>query len=208
MTPMIVEHPLLQHKLSILRNKQTGTKEFRDLVGEIATLLCYEATRDLPLEEVEIETPITMAKTKVLAGRKLALVPILRAGMGMLDGMLTLLPAAKVGFIGLYRDEETLQPVEYFCKLPQDIAERDVLVLDPMLATGGSAIDAVSMIKKHGAANIKFMCIIAAPEGLAAFGKVHPDVKVYVGVLDEKLNDRNYIVPGLGDAGDRIFGTK
>ena len=208
MTPMIVEHPLLQHKLSILRNKQTGTKEFRDLVGEIATLLCYEATRDLPLEEVEIETPITMAKTKVLAGRKLALVPILRAGMGMLDGMLTLLPAAKVGFIGLYRNEETLQPVEYFCKLPQDIAERDVLVLDPMLATGGSAIDAVSMIKKHGAANIKFMCIIAAPEGLAAFGKVHPDVKVYVGVLDEKLNDRNYIVPGLGDAGDRIFGTK
>lgn len=208
MTPMIVEHPLLQHKLSILRNKQTGTKEFRDLVGEIATLLCYEATRDLPLEEVEIETPITMAKTKVLAGRKLALVPILRAGMGMLDGMLTLLPAAKVGFIGLYRDEETLQPVEYFCKLPQDIDERDVLVLDPMLATGGSAIDAVSMIKKHGAANIKFMCIIAAPEGLAAFGKVHPDVKVYVGVLDEKLNDRNYIVPGLGDAGDRIFGTK
>ena len=208
MTPMIVEHPLLQHKLSILRNKQTGTKEFRDLVGEIATLLCYEATRDLPMEEVEIETPITMAKTKVLAGRKLALVPILRAGMGMLDGMLTLLPAAKVGFIGLYRDEETLQPVEYFCKLPQDIAERDVLVLDPMLATGGSAIDAVSMIKKHGAANIKFMCIIAAPEGLAAFGKVHPDVKVYVGALDEKLNDRNYIVPGLGDAGDRIFGTK
>ena len=208
MTPMIVEHPLLQHKISLLRNKQTGTKEFRDLVGEIATLLCYEATRDLPLEEVEIETPITMAKTKVLAGRKLALVPILRAGMGMLDGMLTLLPAAKVGFIGLYRDEETLQPVEYFCKLPQDIAERDVLVLDPMLATGGSAIDAVSMIKKHGAANIKFMCIIAAPEGLAAFGKVHPDVKVYVGVLDEKLNDRNYIVPGLGDAGDRIFGTK
>ena len=208
MTPMIVEHPLLQHKISLLRNKQTGTKEFRDLVGEIATLLCYEATRDLPLEEVEIETPITMAKTKVLAGRKLALVPILRAGMGMLDGMLTLLPAAKVGFIGLYRDETTLQPVEYFCKLPQDIAERDVLVLDPMLATGGSAIDAVSMIKKHGAANIKFMCIIAAPEGLAAFGKVHPDVKVYVGVLDEKLNDRNYIVPGLGDAGDRIFGTK
>ena len=208
MTPMIVEHPLLQHKISILRNKQTGTKEFRDLVGEIATLLCYEATRDLPLEEVEIETPITMAKTKVLAGRKLALVPILRAGMGMLDGMLTLLPAAKVGFIGLYRDEETLQPVEYFCKLPQDIAERDVLVLDPMLATGGSAIDAVSMIKKHGATNIKFVCIIAAPEGLEAFGKVHPDVKVYAGVLDEKLNEHNYIVPGLGDAGDRIFGTK
>ena len=164
MTPMIVEHPLLQHKLSILRNKQTGTKEFRDLVGEIATLLCYEATRDLPMEEVEIETPITMAKTKVLAGRKLALVPILRAGMGMLDGMLTLLPAAKVGFIGLYRDEKTLQPVEYFCKLPQDIAERDVLVLDPMLATGGSAIDAITQIKKHGAKRIKFIGLLGAPE--------------------------------------------
>ena len=160
MTPMIVEHPLLQHKISLLRNKQTGTKEFRDLVGEIATLLCYEATRDLPLEEVEIETPITMAKTKVLAGRKLALVPILRAGMGMLDGMLTLLPAAKVGFIGLYRDEKTLQPVEYFCKLPQDIAERDVLVLDPMLATGGSAIDAITQIKKHGAKRIKFIGLL------------------------------------------------
>ena len=162
MTPMIVEHPLLQHKISLLRNKQTGTKEFRDLVGEIATLLCYEATRDLPLEEVEIETPITMAKTKVLAGRKLALVPILRAGMGMLDGMLTLLPAAKVGFIGLYRDEKTLQPVEYFCKLPQDIAERDVLVLDPMLATGGSAIDAITQIKKHGAKRINFIGLLAA----------------------------------------------
>ena len=204
----IVDHPLIQHKISLLRDRNTGTKEFRDLVGEIATLLCYEATRDLPLEEVEIETPITMAKTKVLAGRKLALVPILRAGMGMLDGMLTLLPAAKVGFIGLYRDETTLQPVEYFCKLPQDIAERDVLVLDPMLATGGSAIDAVNMIKQRGVHNIKFMCIIAAPEGLEAFGRVHPDVKVYVGVLDEKLNENNYIVPGLGDAGDRIFGTK
>ena len=182
MTPMIVEHPLLQHKISILRNKQTGTKEFRDLVGEIATLLCYEATRDLPLEEVEIETPITMAKTKVLAGRKLALVPILRAGMGMLDGMLTLLPAAKVGFIGLYRDEETLQPVEYFCKLPKDIAERDVLVLDPMLATGGSAIKALH--------------------------EAHPDVDIYLGAQDDHLNENGYIVPGLGDAGDRIYGTK
>ena len=175
MTPMIVEHPLLQHKLSILRNKQTGTKEFRDLVGEIATLLCYEATRDLPLEEVEIETPITMAKTKVLAGRKLALVPILRAGMGMLDGMLTLLPAAKVGFIGLYRNEETLQPVEYFCKLPQDIAERDVLV---------------------------------APEGIKALHEAHPDVDIYLGAQDDRLNENGYIVPGLGDAGDRIYGTK
>ena len=208
MTPMIVEHPLLQHKISILRNKQTGTKEFRDLVGEIATLLCYEATRDLPLEEVEIETPITMAKTKVLAGRKLALVPILRAGMGMLDGMLTLLPAAKVGFIGLYRNEETLQPVEYFCKLPQDIAERDVLVLDPMLATGGSAVSAVDFIKAHGGKNIKFMCIIAAPEGIEYFSKHHPDVPVYCGHLDRCLNENAYICPGLGDAGDRIFGTK
>ena len=208
MTPMIVEHPLLQHKLSILRNKQTGTKEFRDLVGEIATLLCYEATRDLPLEEVEIETPITMAKTKVLAGRKLALVPILRAGMGMLDGMLTLLPAAKVGFIGLYRDEKTLQPVEYFCKLPQDIAERDVLVLDPMLATGGSCVAAIDLVKKHGARNIKLMCLVAAPEGVQAVNDAHPDVEIYAAAVDECLNDHGYIIPGLGDAGDRIFGTK
>lgn len=204
----IVDHPLIQHKISLLRDRNTGTKEFRDLVSEIAMLLCYEATRDLPTEEVEVETPVALARTKVLAGRKLALVPILRAGLGMVDGMLNLIPAAKVGHIGMYRNEETLVPVEYYCKLPSDINEREVFVLDPMLATGGSAIDAVSMIKKHGAANIKFMCIIAAPEGLAAFGKVHPDVKVYVGVLDEKLNDRNYIVPGLGDAGDRIFGTK
>ena len=208
MTPMIVEHPLLQHKISLLRNKQTGTKEFRDLVGEIATLLCYEATRDLPLEEVEIETPITMAKTKVLAGRKLALVPILRAGMGMLDGMLTLLPAAKVGFIGLYRNEETLQPVEYFCKLPQDIAERDVLVLDPMLATGGSAIDAINMLKKRGVSNIRFMCLVAAPEGVAALQAAHPDVDIFTAALDRQLNEHKYILPGLGDAGDRIFGTK
>ena len=208
MTPMIVEHPLLQHKISLLRNKQTGTKEFRDLVGEIATLLCYEATRDLPLEEVEIETPITMAKTKVLAGRKLALVPILRAGMGMLDGMLTLLPAAKVGFIGLYRDEKTLQPVEYFCKLPQDIAERDVLVLDPMLATGGSSIAAIQLLKDKGCKSIRLLCIIAAPEGVKAMQEAHPDVDIYIGALDEKLNDHCYIVPGLGDAGDRIFGTK
>ena len=164
--PMIVDHPLIQHKISLLRNKATGTKEFRDLVNEIAMLLCYEATRDLPTEEVEIETPVSVARTKVLAGRKLALVPILRAGMGMLDGMLTLIPAAKVGFIGLYRDESTLQPVEYFCKLPSDIEERDVLVLDPMLATGGSASDAISQIKKHGARHIKFICLIAAPEGI------------------------------------------
>jgi len=210
MTPMIVEHPLLQHKLSILRNKQTGTKEFRDLVGEIATLLCYEATRDLPLEEVEIETPITMAKTKVLAGRKLALVPILRAGMGMLDGMLTLLPAAKVGFIGLYRDEETLQPVEYFCKLPQDIAERDVLVLDPMLATGNSAVAAVNTLLKRGVKpkDITFVALVSAPEGVETFQKAHPEIELYVASLDEKLDKNAYILPGLGDAGDRIFGTK
>ena len=208
MKPMIVDHPLIQHKISLLRDKQTGTKEFRDLVSEIANLLCYEATRDLPTEEVEIETPITMARTKVLAGRKLALVPILRAGMGMLDGMLSLVPAAKVGFIGMYRDESTLQPVEYFCKLPSDIAERDVLVLDPMLATGGSAIDAINQIKKRGAKRIKFIGLIAAPEGLQALQEAHPDVAIYMAGLDDHLNEDGYIVPGLGDAGDRIYGTK
>ena len=171
-------------------------------------LLCYEATRDLPTEEVEIETPVSVARTKVLAGRKLALVPILRAGMGMLDGMLTLIPAAKVGFIGLYRDESTLQPVEYFCKLPSDIEERDVLVLDPMLATGGSASDAISQIKKHGARHIKFICLIAAPEGIEALHTAHPDVDIYIASKDECLNENGYIVPGLGDAGDRIYGTK
>ena len=206
--PMIVDHPLIQHKISLLRNKATGTKEFRDLVNEIAMLLCYEATRDLPTEEVEIETPVSVARTKVLAGRKLALVPILRAGMGMLDGMLTLIPAAKVGFIGLYRDESTLQPVEYFCKLPSDIEERDVLVLDPMLATGGSASDAISQIKKHGARHIKFICLIAAPEGIEALHTAHPDGDIYIASKDERLNENGYIVPGLGDAGDRIYGTK
>ena len=206
--PMIVDHPLIQHKISLLRNKATGTKEFRDLVNEIAMLLCYEATRDLPTEEVEIETPVSVARTKVLAGRKLALVPILRAGLGMVDGMLTLLPAAKVGHIGLYRNEETLEPVEYYCKLPSDIAERDVIVLDPMLATGGSARDAITQIKKRGARSIKFIGIIAAPEGLKALHEAHPDVDIYVAALDEKLNEKGYIVPGLGDAGDRIFGTK
>ena len=206
--PMIVDHPLIQHKISLLRNKATGTKEVRDLVNEIALLLCYEASRDLPPEEVEIETPVSVARTKVLAGRKLALVPILRAGMGMLDGMLTLIPAAKVGFIGLYRDESTLQPVEYFCKLPSDIEERDVLVLDPMLATGGSATDAISQIKKHGARHIKFICLIAAPEGIEALHTAHPDVDIYIASKDERLNENGYIVPGLGDAGDRIYGTK
>ena len=206
--PQILNHPLIQHKISLMRKKETGSKDFRELASEVATLMCYEATRDLPLKEVTVETPITMAKTKVLAGRKLALVPILRAGMGMLDGMLTLLPAAKVGFIGLYRDEETLQPVEYFCKLPQDIDERDVLVLDPMLATGGSAIDAITQIKKHGAKRIKFIGLIAAPEGIKALHEAHPDVDIYLGAQDDHLNENGYIVPGLGDAGDRIYGTK
>ena len=206
--PMIVDHPLIQHKISLLRNKATGTKEFRDLVNEIAMLLCYEATRDLPTEEVEIETPVSVARPQVLAGRQLALVTILRAGMGMPDGMRTLIPAAKVGFIGLYRDESTLQPVEYFCKLPSDIEERDVLVLDPMLATGGSASDAISQIKKHGARHIKFICLIAAPEGIEALHTAHPDVDIYIASEDERLNENGYIVPGLGDAGDRIYGTK
>lgn len=206
--PMILDHPLVQHKVSLLRDKNTGTKEFKELVSELAMLLCYEATRDLPTEEVEIETPIAVAHTRVLAGRKLALVPILRAGLGMVDGMLSLLPAAKVGHIGLYRNEETLEPVEYYCKLPADIAERDVIVLDPMLATGGSARDAITQIKKRGAKSIKFIGIIAAPEGLAKLHEAHPDVDIYVAALDDHLNENGYIVPGLGDAGDRIFGTK
>lgn len=206
--PMIMNHPLVQHKVSLLRNKNTGTKEFKELVSELATLLCYEATRGLPTEEVEIETPIAIAKTRMLSGRKLALVPILRAGLGMVDGMHALIPAAKVGHIGLYRNEQTLEPVEYYCKLPEDIAERDVFVLDPMLATGGSACDAITQIKKRGARTIKFVCIIAAPEGMERLQKTHEDVEIYCAALDEKLNENGYIVPGLGDAGDRIFGTK
>ncbi len=205
---MVVEHPLIQHKVSLLRSKNTGTKEFKELVSELAMLLCYEATRDLPTEEVEVETPIAIAKTRMLAGRKLALVPILRAGLGMVDGMLALVPAAKVGHIGLYRNEETLEPVEYYCKLPADIAEREVIVLDPMLATGGSACDAITQLKKRGVKNIKFIGIIAAPEGFDRLQKTHPDVDVYVASMDEKLNENGYIIPGLGDAGDRIFGTK
>ena len=204
----IMTHPLAQHKVSLLRDQSTGTKEFKELVSELATLICYEATRDLPLKEVEIQTPIALAKTNVVSGRKMALVPILRAGLGMVDGMLTLVPAAKVGHIGMYRDEETLEPVEYYCKLPEDIEERDIFVLDPMLATGGSACDAISQIKVRGGKHIKFLCILAAPEGLKKLTTEHPDVDVYVGALDEKLNDKGYIVPGLGDAGDRIFGTK
>ena len=204
----IVDHPLIQHKISLLRDRNTGTKEFRDLVSEVAMLLCYEATRDLPTEEVEVETPIALARTKVLAGRKLALVPILRAGLGMVDGMLSLIPAAKVGHIGLYRNEDTLKPVEYYCKLPSDINEREVLVLDPMLATGGSAVDAITMIKKRGAKHIKFIGLIGAPEGVEALRTAHPDVQIYLGALDEYLDQKGYIVPGLGDAGDRIYGTK
>ena len=204
----ILDHPLLQHKLSILRDERTGVKEFREIVSEIAALECYEATRDLPTEEVEIKTPVATGTFQVLAGKKLAIVPILRAGLGMVDGMLTLIPAAKVGHIGLYRNEETLEPVEYYCKLPKDIAERDVFVLDPMLATGGSAIDAIGQIKKRGAKHIKFIGLIAAPEGLKALHEAHPDVDIYVAAQDEKLNENGYIIPGLGDAGDRIFGTK
>ena len=204
----VLNHPLIQHKLTIMRKKETGPKEFRELLEEISTLMVYEVTRDLPTEEVEIETPICKMKSKVLAGKKLGIVPILRAGLGMVDGMLTLIPAAKVGHIGLYRNEETLEPVEYYCKLPKDIAERDVFVLDPMLATGGSAIDAITQIKKHGAKRIKFIGLLGAPEGIKALHEAHPDVDIYVAAQDEKLNENGYIIPGLGDAGDRIFGTK
>ena len=204
----ILDHPLLQHKLSILRDENTGVKDFREVVSEIATLMCYEATRDLPLEEVEIKTPITTAKFKTIAGKKLAIVPVLRAGLGMVDGILTLIPSAKVGHIGLYRDPDTLEPVEYYCKMPNDISERDVIILDPMLATGGSASAAIQFIKNYDVKHIKLMNIIAAPKGVERVRKDHPDVEIYCAALDEKLNDHGYIVPGLGDAGDRIFGTK
>ncbi|EJZ71247.1 uracil phosphoribosyltransferase [Lachnoanaerobaculum sp. MSX33] len=204
----INKHPLVQHKISILRDKNTGTNEFRSLVGEIAMLMGYEALNDLPTEEVEVETPLEKCMTEMISGRKMAIVPILRAGLGMVDGILQLVPASKVGHIGLYRDEETHTPVEYYCKLPSPIEERIIVVTDPMLATGGSAIDAISQIKKHGGKKIKFMCIIAAPEGLKALEEAHPDVQIYVGHLDRQLNSDAYICPGLGDAGDRIFGTK
>ena len=204
----ILDHPLLQHKLTILRDESTGVRDFREIVSEIAALECYEATRDLPLEDVEVKTPVATGTFKTLAGKKLALVPILRAGLGMVDGILSLIPSAKVGHIGMYRDPQTLDPVEYYCKMPHDIAERDVLVLDPMLATGGSASATITFLKNYGCQNIKLMNILAAPEGIARIQKDHPDVDIYVAGLDEKLNDHGYIVPGLGDAGDRIFGTK
>ena len=204
----IFDHPLIQHKLAILRDERTGVKEFREIVSEIATLMCYEATRDLPTEEVTIKTPVATGTFRALAGKKLAIVPVLRAGLGMVDGILTLIPSAKVGHIGLYRDPETLEPVEYYCKMPNDIAERDVIILDPMLATGGSASAAIQFIKNYDVKHIKLMNIIAAPEGVERIRKDHPDVEIYCAALDEKLNEHGYIVPGLGDAGDRIFGTK
>lgn len=204
----LISHPLIMHKLSIIRNKETGVKEFREVVAEIAMLLCYEATRNLPLREIEVETPVGVARAKVIDGKKMAVVPILRAGLGMSDGILSLIPAAKVGHIGLYRDPETLNPVEYYCKMPADIEERDVIVADPMLATGGSASAAIQFIKNHGATKISLMSIIAAPEGLEKIYGDHPDVEIFVAAIDERLNDHGYIVPGMGDAGDRIFGTK
>jgi len=203
-----IDHPLILHKLAFMRDINTGSKDFRELVEEVAMLMAYEVTRDMQLEEVEIETPIGITKCKVLAGKKMAIVPILRAGLGMVDGMLKLIPAAKVGHIGMYRDEETLMPGEYFGKLPQDIEDRDIIVTDPMLATGGSAIDAINALKKRGAKNIRLMCLVGAPEGIKAVMEAHPDVDIYLASIDEKLNEHGYIVPGLGDAGDRLFGTK
>ncbi|MCI6421478.1 MAG: uracil phosphoribosyltransferase [Blautia sp.] len=204
----IMDHPLIQHKIGIIRRKDTSSKEFRELISEIAMFMAYEATRDLKMEDVEIETPITRTTVKKLEGKKLAVVPILRAGLGMVEGMLAMVPVAKVGHIGLYRDPKTLKPVEYYCKLPSDCGEREVFVTDPMLATGGSAIAAITMLKEKGVKNIRLLCIIAAPEGVKALSEAHPDVDIYIGALDECLNDHGYIVPGLGDAGDRIFGTK
>jgi uracil phosphoribosyltransferase len=204
----IIDHPLIQHKISLMRDKNTGTKEFRELVSETAMLICYEATRDLPLKEIEMETPLCMAKTKIVSGHKLAFIPILRAGLGMIEGVTSLVPAAKIGHIGMFRDPETNETVKYYCKLPDDIAERDCIIVDPMLATGNTACAAVAELKKLGVKNIKFMCIISSPEGAATLIKNHPDVDIYCGIMDEGLNEEKYIIPGLGDAGDRIFGTK
>lgn len=204
----VLDHPLIQHKLTYIRKKDTGTKEFRELVDEVAGLMAFEITRDLPLEDITVQTPVTEAKTKTLSGKKIGLIPILRAGLGMVDGILRLIPAAKVGHVGLYRDPETLKPVEYYIKLPSDINERELIVIDPMLATGGSANDAIHSLKKRGATNIKLMCLIAAPEGVELVKEEHPDVDIYLAALDEKLDEKGYIIPGLGDAGDRLFGTK
>ena len=204
----VLEHPLIQHKLAILRSKNTSVKEFRELISEISGLMCYEATRNLPTKEVEVQTPLAVAKCRRLAGKKLAIIPILRAGLGMVDAMVDLIPSAKIGHIGLYRDPETHMPVEYYCKLPEDIENRKVFVVDPMLATGGSAVAAIDFLKQHGCKNIVMMNIIGAPEGVKAVQEAHPDVDIYLAALDEKLNDHAYIIPGLGDAGDRIFGTK
>ena len=207
-TVHVLDHPLIQHKLAILRDKDTPVKEFRELIGEISALMCYEATRNLPTKEVEVETPITTAKCRMLAGKKMAIVPVLRAGLGMVDTMVALIPSAKIGHIGLYRDPETHMPVEYYCKLPEDIANRHVFVVDPMLATGGSAVAAIDFLKKYGCKNIIMMNVIGCPEGVKAVQDAHPDVDMYLAALDERLNEHAYIIPGLGDAGDRIFGTK
>lgn len=204
----VLDHPLIQHKLTYIRNEETGTKEFRELVDEVAMLMAFEITRDLPLQDVEVKTPVKSTKSKVLAGKKIGLVPILRAGLGMVDGMRKLIPAAKVGHVGLYRDPETLKPVEYYIKLPSDIQERELIVIDPMLATGGSANDAIDSLKKRGAKHIRLMCLVGAPEGVELIKKNHPDVDIYLAALDEGLDEHGYIVPGLGDAGDRLFGTK
>lgn len=204
----VINHPLVQHKLTYLRDAETGSKEFRELVSELAMLLTYEATRDLPLEETTVQTPVAQAKTYVLAGKKLGIVPILRAGLGMVDGMTRLIPAARIGHIGLYRDPETLKPVDYYSKLPPDTSERDMIIVDPMLATGGSAVAGIDVVKRAGAKSVKLVCLIAAPEGVAVVREAHPDVDIFIAAIDEKLNDHGYIVPGLGDAGDRLFGTK